>query len=147
MYFFRICPFSSIFFSITTKSKIKHGWRKSLNFNQQKFSLRVLLSFCLIVCQFQPGVACKSVAYKKSVQSVQSSSKFSKNKLSKIQDKQKQSFADVLQKRCSSGLQAFQHRCFPVNIAKCLRTPFLIEHLWWLLPGKSISFLKKYLLL
>ena len=23
--------------------------------------------------------------------------------------------------------------CFPVNFAKILRTPFLIEHLWWLL--------------
>ena len=25
------------------------------------------------------------------------------------------------------------HRCFPVNFTKFLRTPFLIEHLWWLL--------------
>ena len=25
------------------------------------------------------------------------------------------------------------HRCFPVNITKFLRTPFLTEHLWWLL--------------
>ena len=25
------------------------------------------------------------------------------------------------------------HRCFPVNFAKFLRTPFLAEHLWWLL--------------
>ena len=25
------------------------------------------------------------------------------------------------------------HRCFPVNIAKFIRTPFLKEHLWWLL--------------
>ena len=25
------------------------------------------------------------------------------------------------------------HRCFPVNFAKFLRTPFYIEHLWWLL--------------
>ena len=33
----------------------------------QKFSVRVLLSFCLIFGQFQPGVTCKSVAYKKSV--------------------------------------------------------------------------------
>ena len=24
------------------------------------------------------------------------------------------------------------HRCFPVNFAKFLRTPFCIEHLWWL---------------
>ena len=31
----------------------------------QKFSLGVLLSICLIFCQFQPGVAYKSVAYKK----------------------------------------------------------------------------------
>ena len=26
-----------------------------------------------------------------------------------------------------------QHRCFPVNIVKFLRTPFFIEQLWWLL--------------
>ena len=25
------------------------------------------------------------------------------------------------------------HRCFPVNFAKFSRTPFFIEHLWWLL--------------
>ena len=25
------------------------------------------------------------------------------------------------------------HTCFPVNFAKFLRTPFFIEHLWWLL--------------
>ena len=25
------------------------------------------------------------------------------------------------------------HRCFPVNFVKFLRTPFLKEHLWWLL--------------
>ena len=24
------------------------------------------------------------------------------------------------------------HRCFPVNFVKFLRTPFFIEHLWWL---------------
>ena len=29
------------------------------------FSLRVLLSICLIFCQFQAGVAYESVAYKK----------------------------------------------------------------------------------
>ena len=27
----------------------------------------------------------------------------------------------------------FWHRCFPVNFAKFLRTPFLKEHHWWLL--------------
>ena len=25
------------------------------------------------------------------------------------------------------------HRCFPMNFGKFLRTPFYIEHLWWLL--------------
>ena len=25
------------------------------------------------------------------------------------------------------------HRCFPVNFAKFLRTPFITKHLWWLL--------------
>ena len=25
-----------------------------------------------------------------------------------------------------------QHRCFPVNITKLLRTAFFLEHLWWL---------------
>ena len=41
------------------------GWRMWIIFKWQKFSLRVLLSFCLIFCQFQPDVAYKSVAYKK----------------------------------------------------------------------------------
>ena len=26
-----------------------------------------------------------------------------------------------------------RHRCFPVNFVKFLKTPFCIEHLWWLL--------------
>ena len=30
-------------------------------------------------------------------------------------------------------------KCFPVNIAKCLRTAFFIEHLWWLLLDLAIS--------
>ena len=29
--------------------------------------------------------------------------------------------------------KGLQHRYFPVNIAKILRTAFFIEHLWWLL--------------
>ena len=70
-----------------------------------------------------------------------------------------QSFADVLQSRCSwkfcnihrktpcwslfnkiTGLNSFnfikkrlQHRCFTVKYAKILRTPCFTEHLWWLL--------------
>ena len=31
--------------------------------------------------------------------------------------------------------QRLLHRCFPVNFAKFLRTPFFTEHLWWLLLG------------
>ena len=34
-----------------------------------KFSLSTLLRFCLIFCQFQPGVAYKSVAYRKACRS------------------------------------------------------------------------------
>ena len=29
------------------------------------------------------------------------------------------------------------HRCFPMNAVKFLRTPFHIEHLWWLLLKRS----------
>ena len=29
------------------------------------------------------------------------------------------------------------HRCFPMHFVKFLRTPFLIEHLWWLLLGQA----------
>ena len=29
----------------------------------------------------------------------------------------------------------FWHRCFSVNFVKFLRTPFYIEHFWWLLLG------------
>ena len=38
-----------------------------LIFSSQKLSSRVLLSFCLIFCQFQPGVASKSSTHKKGV--------------------------------------------------------------------------------
>ena len=30
------------------------------------------------------------------------------------------------------------HRCFPVNFVKFLRSPFYIEHLWWLLLHSPI---------
>ena len=32
------------------------------------------------------------------------------------------------------------HKCFPVNFAKLLTTPFLIEHLWWLLLYNVLDF-------
>ena len=32
-----------------------------------------------------------------------------------------------------------QRRFFPVNIAKFLKTPFSIEHFWWLLVTMSSS--------
>ena len=31
------------------------------------------------------------------------------------------------------------HRCFPVNFVKFLQTPFLTEHLWWLLLSFQVS--------
>ena len=34
---------------------------------------------------------------------------------------------------CNFIKKRLQHRCFSVNIAKCLRTDFFIEHFWWLL--------------
>ena len=48
-----------------------------------------------------------------------------------------------------AGLKAYNfikkrlwHRCFPVNMAKLLRTAFFIEHLWWLLPDFLQNLLK-----
>ena len=32
------------------------------------------------------------------------------------------------------------HRCFPVNFGKFLRTPFITEHLWWLLLATTHSY-------
>ena len=37
------------------------------------------------------------------------------------------------------------HRCFPMNFAKFLRTPFLIERLWWLLLNQDHWFVKQEL--
>ena len=34
---------------------------------------------------------------------------------------------------CNSPKKRLQHRCFPVNISKFLRTAFFVEHLRWLL--------------
>ena len=42
-------------------------WRKLIVFKSRKFSRRMLLSFCLVFCQYQPGIAYKSVAYEKIV--------------------------------------------------------------------------------
>ena len=50
---------------------------------------------------------------------------------------QKQSFADVLQSRCSPTptllKRELRHRRFLVHIAKILITAIFREHLWWLL--------------
>ena len=67
---------------------------------------------------------------------------------------QKQPFTDVFQNRCSQKFhyihrktslleslfikKKLQHRCFPVYIAKFLRT-FPIEHLWWLLLSWDLN--------
>ena len=61
-----ICFFIIIFIFITINYIISLR-QKSVFFGHvcQKVSRRVLLSFCLIFCQFQPGVAYESVAYKK----------------------------------------------------------------------------------
>ena len=40
------------------------------NFQIAKVHLRVLLSFCLIFCQFQPSVAYKSFAYKACIENM-----------------------------------------------------------------------------
>ena len=84
---------------------------------------------------------------------------------------QKQPFADVFWKRCSSKfrnihrktsvlesllndiseLKAYsiikkylQRRCFPVNITKFLRTAFLIDHLVWLLLHNCLFLWNKF---
>ena len=36
------------------------------------------------------------------------------------------------------------HKCFPVNFAKFLRTPFIIEYLWWLLLVVEELFFKAH---
>ena len=38
--------------------------------------------------------------------------------------------------QCFNIKKRFHHRCFPVNIAKFVRTAFFMEHLWWLLLEK-----------
>ena len=44
------------------------------------------------------------------------------------------SFLIKLQARPATLLKKrLWHRCFPVNFVKILRTPFYIEHLWWML--------------
>ena len=42
-------------------------------------------------------------------------------------------FNKVAGTACNFIKKRLWHRCFPVNFAKSLRTPFLKEHLWWLL--------------
>ena len=39
------------------------------------------------------------------------------------------------------------HRCFPVDFEKFLRTPFFIEHLWWLLLSRPFRLLPRMTIL
>ena len=61
--------FAIVIFIFITVNQIISLIQTNLLFGHvcQKFSLRVLLSFCLIFYQFQPGNAYKSVTYKKSM--------------------------------------------------------------------------------
>ena len=61
--------------------------------------------------------------------------------ISLIWNLQKQSFTDVGLQSCDFIEKRHQHRCFPVSIAKFLRTAFSIEYLWLLL----LSFLQNLL--
>ena len=45
-------------------------------------------------------------------------------------------------KTCNFIKKRLQHRCFPVNFAKFLRTLFFIEHLWWVLLGVGLHVLE-----
>ena len=45
---------------------------------------------------------------------------------------------------CNFIKKRFQHRCFPVNFVKFLRTIFSKEHVWWLLLKVFFSFLFSY---
>ena len=70
--------------------------------------------------------------------------------------------ADALHNRCSQNIniktlfgcfsacnfieKRFQHRCFPVNIAKCLKTAFSIEHLWWLFLFLEVFFSNSWII-
>ena len=57
-------------------------------------------------------------------------------KIRDINSSQKQPSEVFCNKRCSKGFPAtllkkrLWHRCFPMNFAKFLRTPFFTEHLW-----------------
>ena len=60
-------------------------------------------------------------------------------------DGQKEPLAGVLRNRCSLKFRnirrkTLQHRSFPVNVAKFLRTAFFIEHLWWLFLDGHFAF-------
>ena len=48
---------------------------------------------------------------------------------------------------CKSIKRRLQHRCFPVNIAKILRTAFSIEQLWWLFLELTDFFILRYITL
>ena len=45
--------------------------------------------------------------------------------------------------RVSFLKKRLSHRCFPVNFLKFLKTPFFIEHLWWLLLKLNVGRLSK----
>ena len=66
-----------------------------------------------------------------------------------------QKISEAVVRRCSMEKAApatllkkrLWHRCFPVNFAKFLRTPFFTEHLWWLLLRFVQYFLESFYLI
>ena len=53
--------------------------------------------------------------------------------LHEICKKPPEMFLGILQNSQENTFARAWQRCFPVNFVKFLRTPFLTEHLWWLL--------------
>ena len=49
-------------------------------------------------------------------------------------------------KACNSAKKRLQHRCFSVKSPKFLKTPFLMQHLQWLLLTYAKSFLVLFII-
>ena len=97
--------------------------RKNLNFHLEKYEIGQVLFYnkTLLSRSILKEVFCKKNVFRNSQNSQENTCVriFLKIKLQT--------------EACNFIKKKLLHRCFSVNFAKFLRTPFLTEHLWWLL--------------
>ena len=118
-----------IIFRVNYAGVLRHAW---LNLNMPKFLLIKIHvsneSFCR---KWREKAGAKRCSVRKAF--LENSQNSQENNCSR------DSFLIKLQRPTTLRKKRLWHRCFLVNFVKFLRTPFLTEHIWWLLLEGKVT--------